>query len=91
MLPLPGFGAAVVPTDVAHELSLEIGYGGEHTTVDHVPLDLGEPQFDLVQPGRVRRSEVQMSIGVCPFALSKPIRIYLDQSLLDFDEVPPAA
>jgi prolyl-tRNA editing enzyme YbaK/EbsC (Cys-tRNA(Pro) deacylase) len=29
--------------------------------------------------------------GVCPFGLSRPIPIYLDASLQDFDEVLPAA
>lgn len=29
--------------------------------------------------------------GVCPFGLSNPMPIYLDESLLDFDEVLPAA
>jgi prolyl-tRNA editing enzyme YbaK/EbsC (Cys-tRNA(Pro) deacylase) len=29
--------------------------------------------------------------GVCPFGLSKPLRVYCDVSLKDFDEVLPAA
>jgi prolyl-tRNA editing enzyme YbaK/EbsC (Cys-tRNA(Pro) deacylase) len=29
--------------------------------------------------------------GVCPFGLARPLPIYLDQSLRDFDEVLPAA
>ena len=29
-----------------------------------IALDLGEPQFDLVEPGRVRWGEVQMNVGV---------------------------
>lgn len=29
--------------------------------------------------------------GVCPFGLSKPVPVYLDASLRDFDEVLPAA
>ena len=29
--------------------------------------------------------------GVCPFGLARPLPIYLDQSLQDFDEVLPAA
>lgn len=29
--------------------------------------------------------------GVCPFGLAQPLPVYLDQSLLDFDEVLPAA
>ena len=45
--------------DVPHELSAQIGDGGEDATGDDVPLDPGEPQFDLVEPGRVSRREVQ--------------------------------
>ncbi len=29
--------------------------------------------------------------GVCPFGLAQPLPVYLDKSLLDFDEVLPAA
>ena len=29
--------------------------------------------------------------GVCPFGLAQPLPIYLDRSLLDFDEILPAA
>ena len=35
--------------------SRQIGDGGEDATGDDVPLDPGEPQFDLVEPGRVSR------------------------------------
>jgi D-arabinose 1-dehydrogenase-like Zn-dependent alcohol dehydrogenase len=45
--------------DVPHELSAQIGDGGEDATGDDVPLDPGEPQFDLVEPGQVSRREVQ--------------------------------
>jgi hypothetical protein len=36
--------------DVPHELSAQIGDGGEDATGDDVPLDPSEPQFDLVEP-----------------------------------------
>jgi hypothetical protein len=39
--------------------SAQIGDGGEDATGDDVALDPGEPQFDLVEPGRVSRREVQ--------------------------------
>ncbi len=51
-------------TDVAHELSLEIGDGSEHAACDDVALDLAEPQLDLVEPRGVRGSEVQMNLRV---------------------------
>ena len=46
--------------DIAHELSFEIRHRGKDATGDDVAFDLGEPQFDLVEPGGVRRGEVQM-------------------------------
>lgn len=64
VFPLHGLGLLFVLTDVSHELSLQIRYGSEHTTGDHVAPDLGNPQFDLVEPGRVSRGEMQMNVGV---------------------------
>src|SRR5256885_9371384 len=52
-------GSLDVLADVPHELSTQIGDGGEDATSDDVALDPGEPQFDLVEPGRVSRREVQ--------------------------------
>src|SRR5262249_57126677 len=57
--PRPRFGSLDVLADVPHELSAQIGGGGEDATGDDVALDPGEPQFDLVEPGRVSRREVQ--------------------------------
>src|SRR4249919_2241211 len=51
-------------TDISHELSLQIGHGAEHAAGNHVALDLGEPQFDLIEPRRIRWGEVQMNVGV---------------------------
>ena len=48
--PLDGLGALVVELYVAHQLSSEILDGGEYSASDDVPLDLGEPDLDLVQP-----------------------------------------
>ena len=55
----PVLEALNVLADVPHELSAQIGDGGEDATGDDVALDPGEPQFDLVEPGRVSRREVQ--------------------------------
>jgi len=49
-------------TDVVHEFSLQVGNGGEHTAGDDIALGLAEPQFNLVQPRRVGRSEVQVNL-----------------------------
>jgi hypothetical protein len=51
--PRTRFGSLDVLADVPHELSAQIGDGGEDATGDDVALDPGEPQFDLVEPGRV--------------------------------------
>src|SRR5215472_16761474 len=57
--PQTRFGSLDVLADVPHELSAQIGDGGENATGDDVALDPGEPQFDLIGPGRVSRREVQ--------------------------------
>src|SRR5215472_8357646 len=57
--PRTRFGSLDVLADVPHELSAQIGDGGEDATGDDVLVDPGEPQFDLVEPGRVSRREVQ--------------------------------
>ena len=44
--------------DVPHQFSPQVGDGGEDAACDDVTLDLGEPQLDLVEPGRVSRREV---------------------------------
>ena len=50
--PRTRFGSLDVLADVPHELSAQIGDGGEDATGDDVPLDPGEPQFDGSQvPG----------------------------------------
>ena len=59
-------GRFVVVADVAHELSLEVGDGSEHASGDDVALDLAEPQLDLVEPGGVGRSEVQVNLRDAP-------------------------
>ena len=48
--------------DVLHELSSQVGQRGEHATRNNVSLDLGEPEFDLVEPGGIGRGEVQVNL-----------------------------
>ena len=57
--PRTRYGSLDVLADVPHERSAQIADGGEDATGDNVALDPGEPQFDLVEPGRVSRREVQ--------------------------------
>src|SRR5713101_7103737 len=62
--PLDGLGVLVVALDVAHELPRKILHRGEDATSDDVPLDLRKPVLDLIEPGRVGRSEVEMDSRV---------------------------
>ena len=54
----------VVVPDVAQQLPLQIRDGSEYPSRDDVAVDLAEPQLDLIQPGRVGRSEVQVNFGM---------------------------
>ena len=51
-------------TDVAHELLREVLDGGEDASRDYIALNLGEPEFHLIQPGRVCGREMQMNLRV---------------------------
>ena len=62
--PLHSLWSLVVLADVAHEFSAQVGDRGKDAARDHVTLDLAEPQFDLVEPGRVGRGEVHMDLRV---------------------------
>src|SRR5215470_14830387 len=54
----------VVMPDVPTNLLREIGDRGEDAPGEQIPFDLGEPEFDLIEPRRIRRREVQPHIGV---------------------------
>ena len=62
--PLEGFRIFVTFSDVAHQFAAQIGGGGEYAWCDDVAVDLVKPQFNLIQPGRVRRSEVHLNVLV---------------------------
>ena len=48
----------VVVADVAYELARQIFYRSEDTSRNNVALNLGKPNFDLVEPGGVGRGVV---------------------------------
>ena len=48
-------------TEVAHEVSLEVGDRGEHAASDYVALDLADPPLDLVERRGIGRSEAQVN------------------------------
>src|SRR5215471_20931898 len=60
--PFDGLGRLVVVTDIANQLSSQIAYGSENASGNQVPFDLGKPQFDLVQPGRISGREMQVQL-----------------------------
>ena len=46
-------GSLIVGFDVAHEFATQVGHGCEEAAGDDVALDLGEPVFELVEPGTI--------------------------------------
>src|ERR1700675_704711 len=54
----------VVVADVTHELAREIFYRSEDTSGNHISLNLGKPNFDLVKPTGVSRGVVDPNRAV---------------------------
>ena len=54
--PAEGCGGFVVLLDVAHELSGQVGGGSENSPSNHIALNFGKPDFDLIEPARIGRS-----------------------------------
>ena len=50
--------------DVAHQLTGQIADRSENAASNQMPFDLSEPQFHLVQPGRVGRCKVEPHVGM---------------------------
>ena len=64
VFPAEWFGVGRVSADIALEFAGQIGYRRKDTAGDHVAFDPCEPDFDLIEPGRVSGREVQMDVGV---------------------------
>jgi hypothetical protein len=62
--PFDRSGGLVVVTDVARDFSSEIAEGGKDASGDDLPLDFGEPDFDLVKPGRVSGCKMKVDFGM---------------------------
>ena len=60
--PFDGGSRLVVVPDVTKDFSAEIVDGGKDASGDNLPLDLGEPDFDLVKPGRVGGSKMNADL-----------------------------
>ena len=59
VFPLDRASIGGVGVDVAAEFASQVGTRGEDVPCDHLAFDLGEPEFDLVEPGRVSGREVK--------------------------------
>ena len=64
--PADGPGHFSAGPNIAHQLAAEVGYRGEDATIDHIPLNLGKPDFHLLQLGRVSWGEAECHFRV-PF------------------------
>jgi hypothetical protein len=51
VLPLHGFRGLIVLPDIAHDFPFQILPRRKDAAGDEIALNLGEPEFDLVQPG----------------------------------------
>ena len=62
--PADGFGHFCVGANVVHQLTAEVAHGGENPTIDHLPLNLGKPDFHLIQPRRIGWGEMKFHLGI---------------------------
>ena len=62
--PTDRFGILVVARDVAPDFARQVGQRRKDPPGEQVPLDFGEPEFHLIQPGRVGRREMQVHVGM---------------------------
>lgn len=62
--PFDGSSSLVVVPDVTKDFSSEIVDGGKDASGDNLPLDLGEPDFDLVKPRRIGRRKMNADLRV---------------------------
>ena len=53
--PLEGFGSFVVAHDIAGDFASEVSSGSKDAAGEQIALNFGEPDFDLIEPGRVSR------------------------------------
>jgi len=64
VFPLDRSSVSRVGVDVAPEFARQIGDRGEDAAGNDFALDFGEPQFDLVEPGRIGGREVKLHAGM---------------------------
>jgi hypothetical protein len=62
-----------VTTNVIHQLLAEIIDGSKDASTDHVAFNLGKPVLDLIEPGRIRRSVVDLYFGMGLEEIANPL------------------
>ena len=62
--PFEGLGAFVVDLDIASNFAGQVGFGSKDAAGDQIALNFGEPDFDLIEPGRVSRGVMELNIGM---------------------------
>src|ERR1700730_1758613 len=62
--PGEGAGGLVIALDEGIDVFPEVGDAGEAGALQRLSAEDGEPAFDLIEPGGVRRGEVEMNVLV---------------------------
>src|SRR5262245_54775440 len=62
--PFERLGAFVVGFDIASDFAGEVGFGSKDAAGDQIALNFGEPDFDLIEPGRVSRCVMELKVGM---------------------------
>ena len=62
--PFEGLGAFVVALNIASNFAGEVGFGGKDAAGDQVALNFREPDFELIEPGRVSRGVMELKVGM---------------------------
>jgi hypothetical protein len=57
---------SLIEPDIAQDLAIQVGDGGEEASVDNIALEFTEPDLDLIEPRRVGGREVQHDIRMLP-------------------------
>lgn len=73
--PTDRLSCPIAVADVAHDLPAQIAYRPEDAARDQVTLHLRKPEFNLIEPGRIGRGEMQVHVGVRLQELRDPLRL----------------
>jgi len=95
---LAALAHGVEPGRIAKTLAFRLGDGrvmllvaSGHARIDNAKFKTAFGKGKMLGVREVEHLTGHPVGGVCPFGLANPLPVYLDQSLLAFDEVLPAA